>query len=173
MGRSSKESPRVIAPFADPRWAHYRLNAPDHAKRRQALYRAMMAEKFPTLAKLPSKYSLGARTRIRYFSTEAQRKARVALHRWSPSLNQRPTETLNYLDFAAAFRDREDYRQVLEVALAFLLDRQVVPWLDLAQIKRDHLEHRANRENALLVLVGLALNLQASNSVVPLEDEPF
>lgn len=173
MGYFSDEGPRVIAPFADPRWAHYWLNAPDHAKRGQVLYRAMMAEKFPTLAKLPSKYSLGARTRIGYLSSAAQRKARGALHRWFPSLIQRPTETLNYLDFAAAFRDREDYRQVLEIAIDFLAERQVVPWLDLAQIKREHLERSANRENALLVLVGLALNLQASNSVVPVDKGPF
>lgn len=164
MGELSVGGPIVLAPFADARWAHYWVNAPDSAKRNQSLYRAMIVERFKSTAEFPSKWSHGSRSALGRASRKGFSKLRRLAHQWAPLRFNRPVETLNYMDFAAAFRHREDYREILETAFFFLADRNVVPWLDLEKIKGEHLSFRTNREDALLVLVGLAANLRVLES---------
>lgn len=69
----------------------------------------------------------------------------------------------NYLDYADAFRKRKDYRDILNRAFQYLASEQVTPWIDLQKLKTEHMSYKANHENAFLVLIGLALNLEKEN----------
>ena len=162
LGRWGRNGPSVFAPFADARWAQYWLGAPDWARSDQRLYREMMAWKFPSLAALPSKHSLGSRSNAGFRFRRALMTGQRRSHRELPSLFGRPIAGLNYLDFAAAFRNRDDYREVLQIATNLIAERNITPWLNLREITRQHITRERDREDALIVLLGLALNIQAS-----------
>lgn len=159
MGRMPNTGARVLAPFAHPRWAGYWLGVPKELKRGQKLYLEMMRYKFPESAGLPSKYSLGTRSNLGYFSTRFRSKVQSLLHVLRPQICSRYRGGLNYLDFAQAFRKREDYQQVLNKTFDVLQEFDVVPWLDLGELKREHMAYQSNHENAFLILIGLAANL--------------
>lgn len=158
MGCMPSTGTRVLAPFAHPEWVAYWLSVPKELKRGQKLYLEMMRYKFPELAAMPSKYSLGARTKIGHFAAKVLGVMQTRLDRAFPKLGMRYCARLNYLDYARAFRDRESYRGVLDKALSFLKESDAVPWLDLDALKKQHSNYEANHEKVFLVLIGLALN---------------
>lgn len=159
MGRMSSTGARVLAPFAHPEWAAYWLCAPEVLKVEQKLYLEMMRLKFPELADLPSKYSLGTRSNFGYFATRVRSKIQSRLNIMLPKIGLRNRAGLNYLDFAQAFRKREDYQQVLNKAFNMLQQFDAIPWLDLDKLKREHMVYQSNHENTFLILIGLAVNL--------------
>ncbi|MEX0780266.1 MAG: hypothetical protein WD037_11035 [Balneolales bacterium] len=66
----------------------------------------------------------------------------------------------NYLDLARAFREREDYKTLLNQALVYLRENNTTPWLDTNQLKIQHTTHQANHARSFTVLIGLALNIE-------------
>lgn len=144
----------VLAPFAHPAWAAYRLCAPRSMKRKQILYLEMMKQKFPQLARLPSKYSYGLPPSLQYRFRFFTRKhaLHAELSRLFLSLVARPKVFFNYLDFAQAFRKRPDFRALMDTAFNYLKNNNTVPWLDLDAIRAEHMLGDCNHEGALLVL---------------------
>jgi hypothetical protein len=165
VGEMSTSGATVLAPFAQQQWAAYWQRAPKEAKAAQKLYLEMMRYKFPDLAAMPSKYSLGTKTKLGNFAARVQRRIQRQIDYAFPRLNLRYRAGLNYLDFARAFRFREDYRAVLDKAVAYLEANEIVPWLDLGGLIKKHMSYEENYENAFLVLIGLALNLQTEREV--------
>jgi hypothetical protein len=124
----------------------------------------MMRQKFPQLAALPSKYSLGCQTgSFGQTLAKGRRKVLVNFDKYFPRSKLRYTAHLNYLDYGHAFRKRDDYRAVLNRAIRYLQKHDVVPWLNLENLRRDHDQCKANYSDAFLVLIGLALNLEAGS----------
>jgi len=164
IGSMPSTGAKVLAPFVHPKWAAYWLAVPNELKMGQKLYLEVMMQKFPELAAMPSKYSLGTETKISFMVERVKAKVMNLAGRVIPQLGVRYSKSLNYVDFARAFRKRDDYRNILEKAITYLKENQVTPWLDLDKIKDQHMEYKANHENALLILIGLALNFEAENS---------
>ena len=165
MGRLAATGATVLAPFAAKDWAAYWLGAPDALKRGQRLYLQMMRHRFPELAAMPGKASRGLspRNRLGAFCMRAQGVARRQVHRRWPRLPIRSRAIDNYVDYQAAFRNRTDYIAVAEQALEVLARRDAVPWLDLDRIWREHRRGRRDHAKALLVLLGLAVNLEGED----------
>jgi hypothetical protein len=67
---------------------------------------------------------------------------------------------LNCLDFDRAFRERSGYRLLAEEAAGQLQADACTAWLRPREILSEHLEGRVNHGRALVMLVGLALNLE-------------
>jgi hypothetical protein len=153
----------MLAPFAHPEWAVYWLGVPRKFKRGQKLYLEMMHLKFSVLGAMPSKYSLGTASRLGYFAARVRRRLQIQLERVYPKLRLSSKAGLNYLDYAQAFREREDYKIVLDKAISYLQDNNVTPWLNLEEIRDEHMRFEENHQNAFLVLIGLALNLECEN----------
>lgn len=161
MGQMSSTGARVLAPFSHPKWAAYWLGLPEKFKRGQNLYLEMMKYKFPRLADIPSKYSWGWKPdqHIHQWMTRTNFGIRFRLNRGFPRLPIRSGIMDNYLDCSLAFRSRQDYQIVLDIALKTLTEGQIAPWLDLELIRMEHMDFRSDHQDALLVLIGLALNL--------------
>jgi hypothetical protein len=164
MGRLPATGAAVLAPFAAKDWATYWLQAPDHAKRGQRLYRRMLEYRFPELAAMPGKASRGLspRNRLGAFCMRAQGVVRRQIHRRWPRLPIRSRAIDNYVDYQAAFRNRKDYIAVAEQALEVLARQDAVPWLDLDRLWQQHRRGRRDHAKALLVLLGLAVNLEVA-----------
>lgn len=161
MGYTKRNKAKVFAPFVHPKWASYWMRVPKRLKYRQRLYREMLAFKFPELANMPSEYSLGTSSAVSYFLMKNSVRVRNLLGAMFPKSKLAYRGNLNYIDYAEAFRSREDYIHVLDKAIKYLSEFEIVPWLQLEKLKADHLNRAGNYENALLVLIGLALNLEA------------
>jgi hypothetical protein len=163
VGTVTECDARVFAPYIHPAWAGYWLSVPQQLKVRQVLYKQLLAHAFPDLAGLPFKYSYGVppsslwRLRLAIY----RHRFREALNVRFPLVFPRPRAFINYLDYASAFRTRRDYRMLMDTAFAYLKDNRTVPWLKLDAIRSEHMSGARNHEDALLVLIGLALNLTA------------
>ena len=160
IGPMPSTGAQVLAPFVHPKWAAYWLAVPSHLKEGQKLYMEMMRYKFPDLAAMPSKYSLGTKTTASFLIERVKAKSINVIGRSLPQLGVRYNKGLNYIDFAWAFRTREDYQHILNKAIEFLEEKKVTPWLDLRKIKNEHMRKKNNSENAFLIIIGLALNIE-------------
>lgn len=163
VGSISECDARVFAPYLHPAWAGYWLSVPKHLKKQQKLYKQLLDHAFPDLARLPYKYSYGVPPASPWHLRLATRKysLHTALHKKFPVLFRRPKAFINYIDYAAAFRTRPDFRLLLDTAFDYLKKNNTVPWLDLDAIRAEHMSGDCNHDGALLVLIGLALNLAA------------
>ena len=163
--QGKKGNAQILAPFCHPAWAGYWLNAPRQLHCGQQLYLAMARYKYPKLFTLPSKYSVG-------FAPDALRVQRLyrlylsmarRIDRRVPFLPIRPGLMDNYMDYAHAFRRREDYRAAMERAIIVLEDRYAIPWLNIRQVWQEHCTRKGDYSEALHVLLSLAVNLDADS----------
>jgi hypothetical protein len=151
----------VIAPFLNERFMDYWLLAPRELRRNQKLYINMLNYKYPELFALPSKYSLGmpAKSGIRYNYKRYKNGVIRRIQKKAPWLGIRSTAHLNYLDYDTMFRERNDYKETLNIALDFLKQTDITPWLNLDQLRTDHMKNKKEYGNVFCVLIGLAANL--------------
>lgn len=161
MGIFRPGQAKVVAPFADHRWAEYWIGAPVGMLRGQKLYRAMIRHRFPKLANVPDKQYVGARSRAGSVMAKLDIKSRIVLNEVVPSVFSRPGRDFNYINFASAFREREDYMDAICRAVGYLQEKNTVSWLDLDSILKRHQAHEGDFSQALLLILGLALNLKA------------
>jgi hypothetical protein len=159
---TTKNGAKIVTPFGHPDWVAYWLNAPHYVRYKQKLYLDMMEFKFPDLANIPSKNYLGVSSndKIKYQLKSVNHKAKYHLNRVFPKIFSRDISRLNYIDFAMAFRKREDYRSVLEQACDYLIRNDVIPWINIKKLLWEHMNYKANYENAFMLFIGLALNLE-------------
>src|SRR5690606_11306939 len=127
-------------------WVTYWLNAPRELRSGQRLYLAMLRNKFPSLFKMPSKHYYGA-TAIgapKYHINRFRHRLLSKVYRSFPKLGVKSNMMLNYLDFNAMFRERNDYKEVLEIAVVLLEKNDICPWLDIRKIMLDHKKYRGD-----------------------------
>jgi len=152
---------KIIAPFAHPVWVEYWASIPKKYKVSQNLYLKMMHHNYPKLAKMPSKYSLGVNpnSSISLNIKRVEYKVKRELYRIGPTLFNKPNAMHNYLDFAEAFRTREDYKEVLQKAFEILKENKLVDWLNFNYLYNSHQKRREDYSDCFVVLIGLALNV--------------
>lgn len=153
--------PLFLMPFSNQRWIRYWLAVPNRYKLKQSLYLQFLKHKYPALAELPSKNRLGHSSQdwLGYQCARIRVKARTELNKLWPSVVQPYLGNLNYVDHAGFFRTRDDYQTVLSRAVKYLKDHDVTPWLDIQKLVDEHMSRKVNRQHALWLLIGLALNL--------------
>ncbi|WP_396586893.1 asparagine synthase-related protein [Bermanella sp. R86510] len=153
----------VLAPFIDKDWAQYWLYAPAEQRLGQQLYMDMLQQLFSVAMALPSKNSFGlpphASARIYIKSRLVAIKAK---------LNQRFTRLrltrdirTNYLDYAAMFRQREDYQAILQQAFTVLANADIFPAAQLHNLQHQHMTAQANHAERFCLFIGLAANVDA------------
>jgi hypothetical protein len=152
---------RFYTPFVDPEWASYWLHMDKKAKKGQSLYLEFLHLKFPYLAQFPSKATWGVRPNRKIMQKIFRYNCaiRYRLDKALKNSNVRCKCTDNYVNFDEAFRSRADFKKIALIAIEYLEVNKVTPWLNLRLIYRDHCARKYNYSNALLVLIGLALNL--------------
>jgi hypothetical protein len=158
---------RFIAPFANPVWASYWLSVPVKVLYRQKLYINMIRLKFPELANMPSSHLLGCTLNTKFFYPlkRGYEKLYGGLKKIFPSIKLRKGGTIRYVESNKAFRERRDYKDILDIACNYLHKNNVVPWLDLKQLTVDHMNCKANYGSVFFILIGLALNLQNESKI--------
>jgi hypothetical protein len=153
----------VVATFIDKDWAQYWLYAPVEKRLGQQLYMAMLQQLFPTVIALPSKNSFGlppaAVRRIYIKSRLVVIKAK--LNKQFQRLRLTRDIRANYLDYAAIFRQRKDYKDVLQQAFKVLIDANIFNVETLNSLQRKHKPAQAIHAEHFCLLIGLAANIDA------------
>lgn len=167
LGNIPNSNTKIIAPFVHPKWIYYWLNVPDSRKENSNLYMYFLEKKFPELANLPSKEFYGARKRdgISAYLRKKKYHGKLLLSQRYPIFFNEPKEMLNYLDFDLAFRNREDYKEILVKSMVFLKKHSLVDWLDLDALKEEHMTYGQDHSKLFLVLIGLALNIEIEKHI--------
>lgn len=168
MGKIEGSNTDVISPFVHPKWVHYWLNVPDSHKNKRKLYLEFLRNKFPKFAEIPGKDFYGARgdSGISIYIKKKKYHAKILLNKHYPHIFTKPKELLNYLDFDRAFRKRDDYREILEKSLLFLKEQSLVDWIDVDNLKEEHMNYLEHHSKIFLLLIGLALNVEVMNKSV-------
>jgi hypothetical protein len=154
----------VRTPFLMPEWIDFILAVPPAERDGERLYRRILLEEHPALFRLPTKTNYGASLAAPAWRVGAARigwRAHSVVERFTARHGRWVHPRLNYIDFGPAIRRRPDLAGVVERACARLIDAAVVPWLDIARLRREHHAGRADHAFALFALVSLAANLDA------------
>jgi hypothetical protein len=130
----------------------------------QKLYLEMLHAKFPELFTLPSKYSLGLPPNAHFrYGLKRYHSALVRrIQKRAPWLGIRSIAHLNYLDYDEIFRTRADYQEALTVALNYLKENNLTPWINFDILLKEHMKRKKNHGNVFCLLIGLAANLQVN-----------
>jgi Asparagine synthase len=150
-------------PLTDLAWFDFMLSAPPRLRFERRLYREILWRFSPRLFSLPCKSNYGLPLNAPYWRVlvnRISRRLRRELQAMAPALPLGPNRGVNYDDFDAALRERADIRDVVRASLADLKRRNVVDWLDLDEIWRQHERKHANHGAALTLLASLEINLK-------------
>lgn len=150
----SKEAYRT--PFLDPAWVRFLLNAPQHFRRGEILYRAILVRAYPELFSLPTKNHFGlplTASKAAVVFRKAVFTGKQVLWNRAPFFRNPRWKWINYVDFSEALRTRKDLRSVVGDSLRDLKIRGVVDWIDIDALWKKHQE---GRENHAFALMGLA-----------------
>lgn len=150
-------------PYLHPDWLLFVLSMP-HRYRYALLYRQALVAAFPALFALPIRSHRGLpvsaapwRVKLRRLVIRASKAPRRLIPSWPWGVDP----VLNYLDFDQALRTKRDLRSVIDENIRDLARRQLVDWLDVERLWRQHRSGAVNRGDAVLLLASLELCLKA------------
>ena len=147
-------------PFLDPEWVHFMLSVPIKFRQGETLYRSMLRREFPELFSLPLKNYVGLPLGAPYLLAEVKgrwHRLDRKLARWMRRSFIWPK--LNYIDFAAGIRERDDLRSIVEVSLDRLLKRDLVSTTKVRELWEAHKTGRADHAAMLRLLTSLEIIL--------------
>ena len=144
---------RFRTPFLDPDWASFILQAPLEQRREERLYKRIVRAEFPELFSLPTKATYG----LTLDAPEWMVRVRARTMGRRPVIpGRRPPPLVNYVDFSTALRRRGAIRELVREAIVDLAARDVVPWLDVLRLWRDHEKGTLRRYDGAIALTLLA-----------------
>jgi hypothetical protein len=164
LGQIRNTNAQLLTPFARKDWIQYWVDAPEEVIEKQKLYLQVLEDKFPILSRVPSKNYYGAKKAngLNYYLKRKAYHGQILLNQNFPAIFSEPVHMLNYLNFSFAFRERDDYKTVLNTAIQFLRKNSIVPWLDLHRYLHEHRTRENDHSKLFLLLIGLALNLSVN-----------
>jgi len=148
-------------PFLHPSWVNFILRVPLFQRQKQHLYRQILVHEFPKMFSLPTKNSRGYRLNEPYWKkrlrSTIERRLPVKLSR----KKQHVDPGVNYIDFAAGIRFRDDLKMLVKNQIQDLCSRQIIDWFDPKDVLKLHLETSSDCSRALELLVSTELFLKA------------
>lgn len=137
------------APFIDPQWVQFSLSLPARHRKNQSLYIQILKKRFPDLFDIPVKAKKGLTLNPDTFKPFGQWCAKPML---------------NYIDFDAGLRDRDDLKSLVYTNIQDLQQRGVVAWLNIPELWNRHQANQANHGRALTLLASLEIILKVTDA---------
>lgn len=147
---------RYVTPFLHPAWINFILRVPIDFRLGKTLYRRVLERAFPYLFSLPRKENQGWRKNETWLNKKIVGTARRIKNRIRPA-SERRLSGGNYLRFAAAFRDRDDFKAIGASQLNDLKSRGILPYVDSDRIWHEH--QRGIGDHATLIQVLSSLEI--------------
>ncbi len=127
----------------------------------QALYKKMMLAGYRDFFKYKTKSNNGVPLNSSIIRQKLSSIKNSILRRMNSKFDFIVNPLVNYIDFDAALRKREDIKSIVYENLQDLKKRNIVPWINIDKLWKDHLNKRNNHSDALIVLASLEIHLKA------------
>ncbi len=161
-------------PFLSSQWVTFNFNIPRRYRMNKYMYKKILLKAYPEMFSLPTGNNFGGSLNISrhelYF-----RKTLNYIHKklatypdcYTRNLNNLWNKLIiydktNYIDLNHAIRKRSDYNSIIKINLHDLKKRNIIDWLDIGFILRDHLNNNRNHSLILILLTALEISLKAS-----------
>lgn len=153
-------------PFAETAWLEFALNIPYQARLNQDIYRDMLLDKHPSLFELPSARDNGLSPTAPDWIKKLQwiRKIVLPYGIQQLGLNIRHPIMMHF-DKNKVLRGNKSFIQFIKNLLYSLEDREIVPWINIKNILKEH-QRPLNLKNygwEIIVLASLEIHIRASN----------
>lgn len=153
-----------IAPFVDKRWVQFMLNLPWCDRKGEKFYRKLAYSMFPDLFSLPLKVDLGLSIdagRLQKTARYLEFRANSFVRRFVSLAPLGTHPMTNYIDYDAAFRRRDDFKELFRFARSAWADRSLVGWEKVERLWRMHQMRMANFGDFFRLLVSAAVFLKS------------
>ncbi|RLB71826.1 MAG: hypothetical protein DRH03_05405 [Deltaproteobacteria bacterium] len=156
-------------PFLHPDWVNFILGVPNRYRHRQELYKKILLEVYPRLFALPTKTNFGLPLQVpgwRLKTRKAALRLRAMARRFLPDQPENISPMINYIDFNAALRRREDLKRVVYENIMDLKHRRIVDWVDIDNLWHQHQKGQGNYADALTLLASLEILLKVKKDTL-------
>jgi hypothetical protein len=130
---------------------------PNKYRENQILYKEMFIKAYPELFSIRTKNSNGLSlnaSKNAIFIKKVQDKVLRALKLSS-------AKGTNYLDFNEKIRTKKDLRDIISMNVMDLKSRNIIDWIDIELILKNHLSNKGDFADALIVLASLEIHLKS------------
>jgi hypothetical protein len=144
-------------PFLYQPWVDFMLSVDNKYRIDESLYRKILSSSFPKEFSYKTKTNFG----LPLSASSSRVLAKKVQDKILRTLKLSAGKGINYLDFNEKIRTKQDLRNVITNNVMDLKSRGIVDWLDIEEILKNHLSHKGNYSDALIVLASLEIHLKS------------
>jgi len=151
--------------FTDNDLVNFANSVSNYLNEEQYLYKKMFISAFPKVFMLPTTGNHGAALTASSTVVKLTRlinKCRMGINSIIPIfINRR----INYLDFNSGIRYRRDIHTIVYDSISDLDNRNIINWINIKKIWKQHIEKKGNFAKELLLLASLEIHLKAGKRI--------
>lgn len=144
-------------PFLYQPWIDFILSVDNKHRHKMALYKKILLRSFPKIFSYRTKTCKGLPlnpSRYQIFVEKVQNK----IERFTGI--DAKYKYINYMDFNRSIREKPDLKDIFISNITDLYKRDIIDWIDINKILKDHIENRGNYADALITLCSLEIHLK-------------
>lgn len=154
----------LLTPLIDPEWAQFMLQLPKKYRINSYLFKKIITRMYPERMGIRCKNNAGLpfdnKSKFNASVNLLKLKIRHELVKLRKDYNYPPIG-VNYLHYPEAIRKQPSLHSSIREACEAIDKRKIVPWLSATALFQEHLERKRDNSDALLLLLGLEVNLRA------------
>lgn len=143
-------------PFLDADWMEFIMSVDNKFRKNQILYKDILLNLFPSAFVHKTKTNSGLPLKASSFEIYCNR-AKNKMKRLTKGKNL----NINYIDFDHGIRYRDDLNKLVYENVMDLKNRQLLDWVDINKLWKDHINKKGDYSDALIVLTSLEIHLKA------------
>jgi len=151
-------------PYLNNEWLRFILNVPLKYRQGEFLYKEILKKAYPKMFLLGVKNNIGlplVSHSSRRLLKKVENKVKSLGYRICPRVPMFLNPRTLLLDYNRAFKERDDYKKIVYENLMDLKARDIVSWIDVEKLWKEHQYRIQNRSWELLVLASLEIYLKA------------
>lgn len=146
-----------VTPFATKKWLEFICSIPSKYRINNYLYEKILLNLYPEFFKYPTKNKLG----LGLDASEMKVLKKRVFRKLSSKVNlNAKKKDLNYFDFNAFVRERNDINLLVKESLHRLDESKIIEWIDIPNIYKAHMNKESNNGGIILLLASLEFNLR-------------
>lgn len=149
-----------ITPYASEEWLSFICSVPREYRVKRLLYEKILLKTFPEFFSLPTKNHNGLSLNPSMFDRFSN-KVNTAILKRTGGGDKLKIRNRNYYNFNKRLRRDKKFQEVVINNLSDLRQRDIVPWVDIENILKMHMNESKNSGPELQVLASLELIIKA------------
>jgi hypothetical protein len=144
-------------PFLYQPWIDFMLSVPNSFRTDESLYRKILLHSFPKEFSYKTKTNFGLPLGVSKNAIFIKKVQDKILR----TLKLSSGKSINYLDFNEKLRTKNDLRDIITSNILDLKERDIINWIDIEDILKNHLSKKGNFADALIVFASLEIHLKS------------